>query len=249
MHIGRHADATYGILSQLKFPISLENSYFFAKNRIFHFYFRAKFRTKSSFQGRKWNLFISNQNFGKFNFSNFNFRKFWLNARIWSLDTIFIWNIPIYKLLICPKNIIHIECVKLNLGGTSFDFIFKPNLDYYLISNFFEIEKTAFFKHFRSKNPYFFSKNRKTHQHFRFKHPWFRWDFLEIKFFEAIFVTKTSGSKIVVFDRNSIYRFHGYTEKSRFCPYKNLMKWLVLRAIKYMVQTLTDCIKPSWTGQ
>ena len=106
------------------------------KMGFFHFYFRAKFHAKNSFPGRKWNLFILNQNFGKL-----NFRKFWLNARIWSLDTFFIWNIPIYKLLICPKNIIHIECVKLNLGGTSFDFIFKPNLDYYLLSNFFKKEK------------------------------------------------------------------------------------------------------------
>ena len=140
VHIGRHADATYGILRQFKFLISLENSYFLTKIGFFHFYFRAKFRTKNSFQGRKWNLFILNQNFGKF-----NFRKVWLNARIWSLDTFFIWNIPIFKLLICPKNIIHIECVKLNLGGTSFDFIFKPNLDYYLISNFFEIENNFIF--------------------------------------------------------------------------------------------------------
>ena len=47
------------------------------KQDFFHFYFRAKFQTKNSFQGRKWNLFILNQNFGKL-----NFRKFWLNARM-----------------------------------------------------------------------------------------------------------------------------------------------------------------------
>ena len=37
---------------------------------------------------------------------------------------------------------------------------------------------------------------------------------------------------MAVFNQNSIYRFHGYIEKSRFCPYKKLMKWLVFKGYK-----------------
>ena len=35
--------------------------------------------------------------------SKYFYQICWENTRIWSLDTIFHWNLPIYKLLICPK--------------------------------------------------------------------------------------------------------------------------------------------------
>ena len=82
--------------------------------------------------------------------------------------------------------------------------------------------------------------------------------FLEHKFFGASFELSfvnfekmrkyNIDSKMAVLDQN-LCRFHGSTKKSRFWPYKKRIKWLVLRAIKYMVQTLKDCIKPSWTGK
>jgi len=120
------------------------------KMGFFHFYFRAKFHAKNSFPGRKWNLFILNQNFGKL-----NFRKFWLNARMWSLDTIFIWNIPIYKLLICPKKYNPLREIKSRRNQFRFHFQTLPGL-LFIIKLFWNRKNLHFLKHFKSKNPYFF---------------------------------------------------------------------------------------------
>ena len=66
--------------------------------------------------------------------------NFWKNSRIWSLDTIFHWNIAIYKLLICPKyNPSWMREIKSRRNQFRFQFQTTPGLLF--IIKLFEIFK------------------------------------------------------------------------------------------------------------
>ena len=99
--------------------------------------FYANETKKKSTKNYCWYLTFFNQNLSIF-------IKF--VGKIPGYDLWIQFSIEIYRFINCwyVQNIIHPECVKLNLGGTSFDFNFKLHLDYCLLSNFLN---------FRKKNP------------------------------------------------------------------------------------------------
>lgn len=88
-------------------------------------------KPKKSTKNYWWYLTFFNQNLNSF---------IKLFGKIPGYDLWIHFSIEIYGFINCwyVQNIIHPECVKLNLGGTSFDFNFKLHLDYCLLSNFFK---------------------------------------------------------------------------------------------------------------